>query len=106
MGDGGARGWKLRLDDETETINLKKTMNITKLTTKEIREVAPTDCLYAEEAGEYIMGGIQMPMPEPDCWPSGYDLEREAQALFGAVKISNHKPDDDDSAATWIVIRA
>lgn len=81
-------------------------MKTTKLTPKEIREIAPTDCANAEADGEVIMGGIQMPIPSPDCWPSGELLEREAQAQLGAVKISSHKPDDDDTAATWIVVRA
>lgn len=81
-------------------------MKITKLTSKEIREIAPTDCAYAEQDGEMIMGGIQMPCPEPDSFPSGYDLEREAQALFGSVKISQHLPDDDNETLTWIVVGA
>lgn len=81
-------------------------MKITKLTTKEIRDIAPTDCANAEAAGEMIMGGIQMPVPAMISWPSSYDLEREAKALFGPAAISSHKPDDDDTAATWIIVRA
>lgn len=81
-------------------------MKTTKLTSAEIREIAPTDCAYAEEAGEMIMGGLQMDCPAPDCFPSGYDLEREAQAKFGAVKISQHMPEDDSDTLTWIVVRA
>lgn len=78
----------------------------TKLTSKEVREIAPTDCQYADEAGEILMGGIQKTDQGPDSFPSGYDLEREAQAKFGAVKISNHGPAEDDETFTWLVIRA
>ena len=58
------------------------------------------------ERGLEVLGGIQMPTPGPDAWPSGYDLDREAQARFGAAKIADVEVADDDSCATWIVVRA
>lgn len=81
-------------------------MKVINLTSKLVREIAPTECQYAEENGEMIMGGIQITDQGPNSFPSGYDLEREAQAKFGAVKISDHGPAEDDETFTWVVIRA
>lgn len=81
-------------------------MNITKLSSNEAREVMPTECAILAEQGKLVMGAIQMPVPEPDCWPSGYDLEREAQARFGAVRIADIEASDDHETMTWLVVRA
>ena len=81
-------------------------MKITKLTSIESREVMPTECERLLDQGQLIMGAIQMPMPDADSWPSAYDLQREAQGRFGAVKIADGEPDDDDTTVTWLVVPA
>lgn len=81
-------------------------MNITKLTPTQAREVMPTECSTLHEDGEPVVGAIQMPVPALDNWPSGYDLERAAQAIFGQVKIAACEPYDDNETVTWLVVRA
>ena len=76
------------------------------LTSTEVRDVMPTECSTLAEAGKLVMGAIQIPVPAADSWPSGYDLDREAKARFGAVIIADCEPYDDESTVTFIVIRA
>jgi hypothetical protein len=73
---------------------------------RKIKEVAPTDCASLAERGELTLGALQMPVPGADCWPSGYDLDLLAKALFGAAKIADVEVMDDDTCVTWIVIKA
>lgn len=81
-------------------------MTLTKLTSIEAREIMPTECSTLTADGALIVGAIQMPIPAADSWPSGYDLEREAQARFGSVRIADCEPCDDDETVTWLVVRA
>lgn len=81
-------------------------MTITKLTSQEAREVMPTECDTLAERGDLVLGAIQMPVPPIDGRPSNYDLEREAQAAFGAVKLADCEASDDDETVTWLVVRA
>lgn len=67
----------------------------------------PTECGELANAGELVMGAIQIPTPGLDAWPSRWELEQEALAAFGAVKLADCEPrDDDDTAVTWLVVRA
>ena len=81
-----------------------KNMKSLKLNSAEARNVMPTECAILAEQGKLVMGAIQMPMPEPDCWPSGSDLEREAQAAFGVARIAECEPYDDNETVTWLVV--
>jgi len=86
--------------------NQQTKMKITKLTSSEARDVMPAECAMLAERGQFVMGAIQIPMPAADSWPSEHDLERESQALFGAVKLADCEAyDDNDETVTWLVVR-
>ncbi|NBW16552.1 MAG: hypothetical protein EBR82_52100 [Caulobacteraceae bacterium] len=78
---------------------------ITKLTSSEIRDIMPGECANIADSGGLVMGGIQIATPSVDAWPSDADMEREAQALFGAVRLGPCD-DSDDDVVTWVVVRA
>ena len=41
-----------------------------------------------------------------DSFPSTHDIEREALAKFGAVRLADCEPDEDGDTYTWLVVRA
>ena len=83
-------------------------MKFTKLTIREIKDIAPTDCANAEERGETILGGLQIAPPtDEDGWPTDADLHNAAVRRFGAeAAISDTDIEPDETAATWLVVEA
>jgi hypothetical protein len=51
-----------------------------------------------------IMGAIQTDVVW-DAFPSIHDVECEALATFGAVRLADCEPDEDGDTHTWLVVR-
>ena len=83
----------------------KDTMKTTKLTSKEAKEIMPTEFSSITEDGATVVGAIQADVIG-DSFPSTHDIEREALAKFGAVRLAACEPDEDGDTYTWLVVRA
>lgn len=80
-------------------------MKTTKITSKEAREIMPAAFDTVTEAGAMVIGAIQMDVVG-ESFPSGHDIEREALAKFGGVRLADCEPDEDGDTYTWLVVRA
>ena len=79
-------------------------MQTTKLTSAEANEIMPTAFATVTESGAMIMGAIQTDVVW-DAFPSIHDVECEALATFGAVRLADCEPDEDGDTHTWLVVR-
>jgi hypothetical protein len=79
-------------------------MKTTKLTSKEAQEIMPTAFDTVTESGLEVMGAIQTDVIGD--FPEDREIDREARAKFGAVRLANCEPDEDGDTYTWLVVRA
>lgn len=83
-------------------------MKFRTLTSSEARDVMPYECQSVVEDSGLVLGAIQMDIPAEDQWPSGWELDQEAKARFGAAKLADCEAYecDESSTVTWLVVRA
>jgi hypothetical protein len=80
-------------------------MQTTTLTSVEARDVMPTEFATVTESGAMVIGAIQTDVVG-DSFPSTHEIEREALASFGAVRLADCEPSEDGDTYTWLIVRA